>query len=168
LPFKLEMKPGAVALAADGKTFAIITPKPHDDAELHELMAQMLDAAGAEDKEKKEKEREQISPSDLKELAEAFDPLSQVRLFDAATGAALTSVVQRAGQDPTMWPSPGGGFVISGTVSIPYAGGGSRTVIWRPGQTPAIVELGDVEFSRAAFSADGGTILAVVYPLGWK
>src|SRR5262249_23701747 len=110
LPFKPEMKPGAVALAADGKTFAIITPKPHDDAELHELMAQMLDAAGAEDKEKKEKEREQISPSDLKELAEAFDPLSQVRLFDAATGAALTSVVQRAGQDPTMWPSPGGGF----------------------------------------------------------
>jgi WD40 repeat protein len=174
-PFKPETKPGAVALAADGKTFAIITPKPHDEAELRELMAQMRDAAAAEDKKKEkpkekeeEKEEEQISPDDFKALAEMLDPLSQVRLFDAATGAALTSVVQQAGEGPTMWPNPGGGFVISGTVSIPYAGGSSQTVIWRPGQTPAIVGLGNIEFSRAAFSADGGSILAVVYPLAWK
>jgi WD40 repeat protein len=156
--FRPSSKPGAVALAGDGKTFATVSPKPHDETDLRNLFARL--GRPVDD--------QLLANPDFKMLADVTDPLSLIRSFDAATGASLTSVVVSAGEAPKLWPIGESAFLVSGSVSIPEGPSGGNTVIWRPGQSPAISKVGDVAFDDIALSRDGTLILGGEYPAIWR
>ena len=96
----------SAALSRDGTVFVTVSSKRHTEDELHTLLAQTFPGGASAEIQ-----------TTLREMAEKIDPLSEVRLFDASTGAPLTSVVLKVGEHPDIWSSPDGAFILSGSAS---------------------------------------------------
>jgi WD40 repeat protein len=153
----------AIAFAPDGKTFATISSKTHNDKSIRNQISEIsVGANGTQNKSGPE------TQSDTSQLPDATDQRPEISLYDAKSGALIASHSLRAGVGPKFWSISSELFVISGGISIPFTPvKNSWTAIWRPGRPPEFISVPDVEFSELSFSVDRKTILGGEYGGNW-